>query len=59
MRRAWLLRTARRQRVDPRPRWSGDASQPAALGGELAERMIGAGARELLERAERAAEVGA
>jgi hydroxymethylbilane synthase len=36
-----------------------DASQPEALGGELAERMIGAGARELLERAERAAEVGA
>ena len=36
-----------------------DASQPEALGGELAERMIGAGARELLERAERAAGVGA
>ncbi len=36
-----------------------DASEPEALGRELAERMIGAGARELLERAERAAGVGA
>lgn len=34
-----------------------DASDPEALGRELAERMLGAGARELLGRAEKMAEV--
>jgi hydroxymethylbilane synthase len=34
---------------------SGDGEQPAALGQALAERMIAAGAREILERAEAAA----
>jgi hydroxymethylbilane synthase len=38
-----------------RDRVSGDAEQPAALGQALAERMIAAGAREILERAEAAA----
>jgi hydroxymethylbilane synthase len=35
-----------------RDRVTGDAEQPAALGEALAERMIAAGARDLLERAE-------
>jgi hydroxymethylbilane synthase len=38
-----------------RDRVSGDPDQPAALGEALAERMAAAGAREILERAERAA----
>jgi hydroxymethylbilane synthase len=37
-----------------RDRVTGDAEQPAALGEALAERMIAAGARDLLERAEAA-----
>lgn len=37
-----------------RDRVTGDADQPAALGEALAERMIAAGARDLLERAEAA-----
>jgi hydroxymethylbilane synthase len=36
-----------------RDRMEGDAAQPAALGESLAERMLAAGAREILERAER------
>ena len=35
-----------------RDRVAGDAEQPAALGAALAERMIAAGARDILERAE-------
>lgn len=38
-----------------RDRVSGDPDQPAALGEALAERMVAAGARAILERAERAA----
>jgi hydroxymethylbilane synthase len=38
-----------------RDRVQGDAEQPAALGAALAERMIAAGARDVLERAEEAA----
>ncbi len=38
-----------------RDRVAGDGEQPAALGQALAERMIAAGAREILERAEAAA----
>jgi hydroxymethylbilane synthase len=38
-----------------RDRLSGDAEQPAALGEALAERMLAAGAREILRRAEAAA----
>ena len=34
-----------------RDRVSGDPEQPAALGEALAERMLAAGAREILERA--------
>jgi hydroxymethylbilane synthase len=37
-----------------RDRVAGDAEQPAALGEALAERMIAAGARDILERAEAA-----
>lgn len=39
-----------------RDRVVGDAEQPAALGEALAERMLAAGAREILERAEEEAE---
>jgi len=35
-----------------RDRVEGDSTEPTALGAELAKRLIGAGARELLERAE-------
>ena len=35
-----------------RDRVAGDPEQPAALGESLAERMLAAGAREILERAE-------
>jgi hydroxymethylbilane synthase len=35
-----------------RDRIEGEASQPAALGAKLAERLLGAGAREILDRAE-------
>ncbi len=35
-----------------RDRIEGDASEPALLGAELAQRLIGAGAREILDRAE-------
>ena len=35
-----------------RDRVAGDPEQPAALGEALAERMLAAGAREILERAE-------
>ena len=35
-----------------RDRVGGDPGQPAALGEALAERMLAAGAREILERAE-------
>jgi hydroxymethylbilane synthase len=38
-----------------RDRVTGDPEQPAALGQSLAERMIAAGARDVLERAEAAA----
>ncbi|MFL5892868.1 MAG: hydroxymethylbilane synthase [Solirubrobacterales bacterium] len=38
-----------------RDRVTGDAEQPAALGEALAERMLAAGAREILQRAEAAA----
>ena len=38
-----------------RDRVEGDAAQPAALGEALAERMLAAGAREILDRAERVA----
>ena len=38
-----------------RDRVAGDAEQPVALGEALAERMLAAGAREILERAEAAA----
>ena len=37
-----------------RDRLEGDATEPAAAGAELAERLLGAGARELLDRAEAA-----
>ena len=35
-----------------RDRVEGDAEEPAALGAQLAERLLGAGAREILDRAE-------
>ena len=38
-----------------RDRWSGDPDQPAALGEALAERMLAAGAREILGGARRRA----
>jgi hydroxymethylbilane synthase len=38
-----------------RDRLSGDPEQPAALGETLAERMLAAGAREILRRVEEAA----
>jgi len=37
-----------------RERAAGDAGDPAALGRAVAERMLAAGARELLDAAERA-----
>ena len=35
-----------------RDRLEGDSTEPTLLGAELAERMLGAGAREILDRAE-------
>ena len=35
-----------------RDRIEGDAAEPAAAGVQLAERLLGAGARDLLDRAE-------
>ncbi|HEX5376078.1 MAG TPA: hypothetical protein VFW48_07960, partial [Solirubrobacterales bacterium] len=36
-----------------RDRVEGDASEPAALGADLAQRLLATGAREILDRAEK------